>query len=196
MIFTREYGWRLWLPPTWLSYAGYEMTGWLLLTLRIMGSQVTGGDWRSQTLAIHIQTPLFWRIQWFFRVRTEFPKSSLKLSHTKQISTLIMLVAWKGISWTVPFPITGKWRLSFHFPKQYLHILPQAAYSCLKLSRNIKWCSITTGIYQTCIREWGSKGRVITRKYTPLKTDMSPYNRWLVQMYSLLKWSLFRGRIR
>ena len=35
---------------------------------------------------------------------------------------------------------------------------------------------------------------VVQPPTTPLKTNMSPENRWLVQMYSLLKWSLFRGR--
>ena len=30
-------------------------------------------------------------------------------------------------------------------------------------------------------------------KFTPLKTNMSPENQWLVQMYVLLKYSLLRG---
>ena len=31
--------------------------------------------------------------------------------------------------------------------------------------------------------------------YIPLKTDTFSENQWLVQMYFLLKWSLFRGHV-
>ena len=62
------------IPACWSKQYISGMVRWhgfelelKILTLRIMGSQVPGGNWRSkQTLQkTHIQPPLFWRVQWF-----------------------------------------------------------------------------------------------------------------------------------
>ncbi len=52
----------LWVFAIWLL----EYNLWMLIKIhpKIMGSHKTGRDWRSQNLAIHSQTPVFWRFQW------------------------------------------------------------------------------------------------------------------------------------